>query len=227
VTEFGIAYLFGKSVRERAIALIEIAHPAFRDNLLAEAKRLKLVASAHRAGSRHEYLVEEERVVTLKKGGMVRLRPAGGGDVAGMQGLFHRMSSEDVYMRFFRRISALSYDEAQRLCNVDFEHDVAFVAVRGSREGEEILGVGGYFLNPSTNLAETAFIVDPECQGTGLGTALQDRLKEFAVSRNVRGFVAEILQTNQGMMGLARRLGNIEVHTEDGVHTVTCIFEAR
>jgi hypothetical protein len=92
--------------------------------------------------------------------------------VAGMQGLCHQMSSEDVYMRFFRRISALSYDEAQRLCNVDFAHGVAFVAVRGSREGEEIVAVGGYFLNPSTNLAETAFIVDPECQGTGLGTAL-------------------------------------------------------
>ena len=224
VTEFGIAYLFGKSVRERAIALIAIAHPSFRDELLAEAQRLRLVPTAHRLGSRHEYLVEEERKATLKNGEMVRLRPAGGGDVAAMQSLFHRMSSQDVYMRFFRRVSALSYDEAQRLCNVDFDHDVAFVAVRGSRENEEIIGIAGYFLNPSTNLAEIAFIVEPAHQRSGLGAALQDRLMEFARARKVRGFVAEVLQVNEGMMNLARRLGQVDVHTEDDIHTVTCIF---
>ena len=45
-------------------------------------------------------------------------------------------------MRFFRSVSALSYEEAQRLCNVDFEKDVAFVAVVGPRENEEIIGTG-------------------------------------------------------------------------------------
>ena len=224
VTEFGIAYLFGKSVRERAIALIAIAHPDFRDGLLAEAQALHLIPTAHRLGSRHEYLVEEERSATLKNGETVRLRPAGGGDVAAMQSLFHRMSSQDVYMRFFRKVSALSYDEAQRLCNVDFDHDVAFVAVKGSRENEEIIGIAGYFLNPSTNLAEIAFMVEPAHQKSGLGTAMQDRLSEFARARKVRGFVAEVLQVNEGMMGLARRLGEVEVHTEDDIHTVTCIF---
>ena len=64
------------------------------------------------------------------------LRPARGSDAHSMQLMFHRMSSEDVYMRFFRRASALSYDEAQRLCNVDFDKDVAFVAVTGPRDNE-------------------------------------------------------------------------------------------
>ena len=68
-------------------------------------------------------------VVTLKSGSKVMIRPARGSDVQSMQVMFHRMSSEDVYMRFFRRVSALTYEEAQRLCNVDFEKDVAFVAV--------------------------------------------------------------------------------------------------
>jgi len=226
VTEYGIAYLFGKSVRERAIALIAIAHPDFRAELLAEAQRLHLVPAAHRLGSRHEYLVEEERSATLKNGATVRLRPAGGGDVAAMQTLFHRMSSEDVYMRFFRKVSALTYDEAQRLCNVDFDHDVAFVAVRGPRENEEIIGIAGYFLNPSTNLAEIAFIVEPAHQRSGLGTALQDRLSEFARARKVRGFVAEVLQINDGMLNLARRLGEVEIHVEEDIHTITCIFDA-
>jgi acyl-CoA hydrolase len=152
VTEFGIAYLFGKSMRERAMALIEIAHPDFHENLLNEAKKQSLVPAAHRLRGGRAYLVEEERVVALKSGSKVMLRPARGGDVQSMQVMFHRMSSEDVYMRFFRRVSALTYEEAQRLCNVDFDKDVAFVAVAGSRENEEIVGTGAYFLNPSTNL---------------------------------------------------------------------------
>jgi RimJ/RimL family protein N-acetyltransferase len=224
VTEFGIAYLFGKSVRERALALIEIAHPDFRESLLDEAKRQSLVPVAHRLGGGQGYLVEEERIVQLKSGSKVMLRPARGSDVQSMQVMFHRMSSKDVRMRFFRDLSALTYEEAQRLCNVDFEKDVAFVAVIGPRENEEIVGTGAYFLNPSTNLAEVAYMIVPEWQGSGLGAALQQRLKEFAVERGLRGFVAEFLQTNSAMLNLAKRLGKIEMKTENGTYQVTSLF---
>ena len=54
--------------------------------------------------------------------------------------------------------------------------------------------------------------------------ALQQRLKEFAVARGVRGFVAEVLQANTAMLNLARRLGKIEVKSEDGSYHVTSIF---
>jgi acyl-CoA hydrolase/RimJ/RimL family protein N-acetyltransferase len=225
VTEFGIAYLFGKSVRERAMALIEIAHPDFRERLLAEAKQQSLVPAPHKFVSCSRYLVEEERVVALKSGRKAMLRPARGSDTPSMQTMFHRMSSEDVYTRFFHHVSALSYNEAQRLCNVDFENDVAFVAVTGPRENEEIVGTAGYFLNPSTNLAEMAYMIVPDWQGTGLGAALQQRLKEFALERGVRGFVAEVLRTNKAMLNLAKRLGPIDLHTdEDGISHVTALF---
>jgi acetyltransferase (GNAT) family protein len=82
------------------------------------------------------------------------------------------------------------------LCNVDFEKDVAFVAVTGPRENEEIVGTRAHFLNPSTNLAKVAYMIVPERQGSGLGGTLQQLLKEFAVDHGVRGFVAEVLQTN-------------------------------
>jgi RimJ/RimL family protein N-acetyltransferase len=224
VTEFGIAYLFGKSVRERATALIEIAHPDFRESLLDEAKRHSFVPAAHGLAAGRDYLVEEERMVALKSGSTVMLRPAHGSDVHAMQLMFHRMSQEDVYTRFFRRVSALSYEEAQRLCNVDFDKDVAFVAVAGPRENEEVVGTGAYFLNPSTNLAEVAYMIVPELQGTGLGSALQERLKDFAVAHGVRGFVAEVLQANMAMLNLAKRLGKIEIKSEDGTYHVTAIF---
>ncbi|MFZ0398346.1 MAG: GNAT family N-acetyltransferase, partial [Methyloceanibacter sp.] len=112
-----------------------------------------------------------------------------------------------------------------RLCNVDFEKDVAFVAVSGPRENEEIIGTGAYFLNPSTNLAEVAYMIVPGWQGSGLGSALQQRLKEFAVAHGVRGFVAEVLQANNAMLNLAKRLGKIEIRSEEGSYYVTLLFE--
>ena len=80
-------------------------------------------------------------------------------------------------------------------------------------------------LNPSTNLAEMAYMIVPDWQGTGLGSALQQRLKEFALERGVRGFVAELLQTNKAMLNLAKRLGPVDLHTdEDGISHVTVMF---
>ena len=221
VTEFGMAYLFGKSVRERAMALIEIAHPDFRESLLDEAKRQSLVPAAHRLGGSRGYLVEEERVVTLKSGIKVMLRPARGSDVQSMQVMFHRMSSEDVYMRFFRRVSALTYEEAQRLCNVDFEKDVAFVAVAGPRENEEIVGTGAY---PQSIDQSRRDRLHDRAGMAGLGARRGPPAAPQGVRgrSGVRGFVAEVLQTNNAMLNLAKRLGKIEIKTEDGSYHVLC-----
>ena len=140
--------------------------------------------------------MHEERSGQLRNGAEVLIRPARAADADALQALFHRMSPEDVYTRFFRRVRSLSYKELQTLCNVNHETEVAFVAVTGPRENEVVVGSGCYFLNPTTNLAEVAFMVAPEWQGAGLGTALQDRLQDYAVSRGVRGFIAEILPGN-------------------------------
>jgi acyl-CoA hydrolase/GNAT superfamily N-acetyltransferase len=226
VTEWGIAYLFGKSVRERAIELIEIAHPDFRASLLEEARRLGYVHPEQKLASTRAYPIEEERTLQLKSGRTVMIRPARAADVTAMKDIFYRMSQDDVYLRFFRRLSSLSFQEAQRLCNVDFETDVAFVATTGTREDERIVGTGCYFLNPSTNIAEVAYMVMPDWQGTGLGSALQDKLTDFARRRGVRGFLAQILTENVRMLGLAKRAGqNIEIRREDDCFEVTTLFE--
>jgi hypothetical protein len=57
-----------------------------------------------------------------------------------------------------------------------------------------------------------------------VGQALQQRLKEFAVARGVRGFVAEVVTSNTAMLNLATCLGNLQVTTEEGTHHVTMLF---
>jgi RimJ/RimL family protein N-acetyltransferase len=97
--------------------------------------------------------------------------------------------------------------------------------VTGPREQEVIVGQCCYFVNPSTNLAETAFVVDPAWQGSGLGVAMQQRLVEHAQGRGLRGFVAEVLRENTKMIALARRATDkITVERDDDTVHVTMLF---
>ena len=204
ITEFGIAYLFGKSIRERALALIDVAHPHFRAALFDQARALGYVGEEQTRRNMRAYAVEEEHPVTLRDQRAVLLRPATSVDGEHIRELFHGLSQQDVYTRFFRRVRGLSNRDIQRLCNLNFDTEVAFVAVSGTRENPRVVAHACYFVEPSTNLAETAFMVLPEWQSTGLATALQQHMMDHAKKRGVRGFVAEILADNTKMIRLAR-----------------------
>lgn len=226
ITEYGIAYLFGKSIRERAVALIEVAHPDFRAALFEQAQALGYLPAGQTLKNMRAYAVEEESRVQLKDGREVLLRPSTSSDGEAIRQLFHRLPERDVYTRFFRKVRGLSNQEVQRLCNVNFENEVAFVAVSGSRENPQIVAQSCYFTDPSTNLAETAFMVHPDWQGCGLGSALQKRMAVHAKGRGVRGFVAEILASNDQMIRLARgQSDQVKVEGEDGTVRITELFQ--
>lgn len=228
VTEYGIAYLFGKSIRERALAMIEVAHPDHRDALVEAARELGYVPREQYLASHHAYPVQEERRQTLANGAELLIRPAHAADADALRSLFHLLSPDDVYTRFFRRVRSLSYQDIQTLCNVNHETQVAFLAVTGPRENEVVVGSGCYFLNATTNLAEVAYMVAPEWQGQGLGTALQTRLQEYAVARGVKGFIAEILANNARMVRLAANAPGVATTERDGdTIQVTTLFSDR
>ena len=131
-----------------------------------------------------------------------------------------------MYTRFFRTVHALSADDVERLCNHNYENEVGFVAVVGPREQEEIIGQACYFSNPSTNLADVAYLINPKWQSTGLGSALQQRILEHAQARGVRGFIADILPGNTKMIALAKKAtDHITVEKEDDSLHVTMMFE--
>ena len=220
VTEYGIAYLFGKSIRQRATALIELAHPKFRPALFAQAQALGYLPLEQTLHNLRAYPVEEEQTITLKDGRTVLLRPALSSDAQGIRELFHHLSEEDVYTRFFRNVRGLSDQEVERLCNVNYENEVAFVATTGGREEAQIVGQSCYFTNPTTNLADTAFMVHPDWQGSGLGGALQACMVQHAKRRGLRGFVADVLPGNARMLHLARNGSpNVQVERhQDSVH---------
>ncbi len=225
VTEFGIAYLFGKSIRERAVALIQIAHPDSRPALFEQAQALGYLPAHQKLRNLRAYAVEDEATVRLKDQRALLLRPVMPTDVEGIRRLFHRLSVREVYTRFFRKLRGLTNQDVQRLCNLDYDNEVAVVAVTGTRELPVICGHAMYVVDPSTNLAETAFIVHPEWQGQGLGVAMQKRLAELAVARGVRGFVAEVLASNETMIRLAHTsAAEVQTVSLGGTVRITALF---
>ena len=225
ITEYGIAYLFGKSIAERAVALIAVAHPKFRAALMEQAKVLGYVAPDQALKNMRAYAADEEKTVLLKDQRSVLLRPATSVDGVAIRQLFHQLSDSDVYTRFFRKVRGLSNKEVQRLCNLNFEDEVAFVAATGSRESPVVVAQACYFVNPSTNLAETAFMVHPDWQGCGLASAMQHAMKTHAMARGVSGFVAEILSSNTNMIRLARNASSdVSTQSKDGTVYVTSRF---
>ena len=225
VTEYGIAYLFGKSVRERALAMIEIAHPDYREKLLEAAKHSGLLAADQTLKSRKAYPAEQERPATLKDGTQILVRPTRATDEGAMKELFYRMTPEDIYTRFFTNLKSLTSQRAQHLCTVDYENEMAFAAVVGDREHETLVGSGCFYVDPSTNLADVAYMIHPDWQGKGLGSVLQQRLIEYARELGLRGFTADVLAENEKMLAVFEKSGcQVDAKATSGILEVTMLF---
>ncbi len=224
ITEYGSAYIFAKSIKERALSLIEIAHPDFREDLLNEAKRLGYVRKKQILKSRTGYPESEEREISLKGGEKLLLRPSKASDVKGLQDIFYNLKPEDIYTRFFTKLASLSEDRAQHMCNVDYENEMAFVAVVGDRENETIIGTSCYYRDPSDNLGEVGYMIRPEWQGKGVGTVLQERMTEHAKERGLNGFKADILVENIKMNSLFQKGVNVKVNVTGDVKEVVVTF---
>jgi acyl-CoA hydrolase/RimJ/RimL family protein N-acetyltransferase len=225
ITEYGTAYLFGRSLAERAVALIEIAHPDFRKELLDAAIERGLVGPKQQLRSRTAYPVAEVRDVPLRDGREVRLRPTRTSDTRAMQDLFYRLSDEDRETRFLHKLNSLTDTAAQYLCSVSYEDEMAFAAVVGPSAHERIVAASCYYLNPASGLAEVAYMVDPEWQGLGLGGILHGGLVEYAREHGARGLTADVLLGNTPMMRVFKRGDHsLSIKTHAGVHELTMLF---
>jgi RimJ/RimL family protein N-acetyltransferase len=126
---------------------------------------------------------------------------------------------------FFSGLKSLSVSKAEHLCNVDYENEMAFVVTHGPKENQKIVGSAFYAVDHSKNLADVAYMILHEWQGMGLGTVLQQRMAEYARSKGIRGFTADILAENKAMLKLAGKCGRTEMKLADGVYEITMHFE--
>jgi RimJ/RimL family protein N-acetyltransferase len=207
VTEYGVANLYGRSVRERTLALISIAHPHFRQELLdaAKARRYVLPSQLPMPATGRPYPNEAVSEGTLRGGSRVLFRPLRPDDERALRDFFHSHSDETVYLRYGTPLKRLQPKQVQHFVTLDYDQRMAigaFVAP-GEQRGSDLdrlIGVARYDLEPSTNLAECAFVIHDDFQGQGLGTLLLQKLMRYARSRHIDGFTAQVLARNVRMM---------------------------
>jgi len=204
VTEYGVAYLHGKSIQERALALISIAHPKFRADLLRDAIAAKYL-SAEMKDKEGKILVGPKELRTtylLNDGTQMNFRPIHPTDEPRMRDLFYKLSEATMYYRFMSHSQRVSRHQIQDFVYIDHRNDVTIVGTLPSADGEEIIAVGSYYLDQKTNLAEVAFVVGDDWQNHGIGTFLLKQLMRIARRNGIRGFTAEVLTENKPMMAV-------------------------
>jgi len=227
VTEFGAAYLHGKTIRERAMALIQIAHPKFRPWLLAEAKSRNLVYRDQIEMPMHTpvYPEELEQWIELKDKSRVFLRPLRLTDEAGLRDLFYSLSPESVHYRFFRAIKAMPHEKLQESMRVDYAADMALVVQPTAEPDAPILAIAHYSKDPRTNFADAAFLVRDEWQGKGIGTRLVSEMMAQAKRQGIAGFTADVLVQNHGMLRVFHKCGYpVQSELADGAYHLRIPF---
>ena len=207
VTEYGAVNLFGKSLQERALALISISHPDFRDELFNQAKDIGLLGKErHLRDSIHGIYpmkIEETREID---GLQILIRPARPDDERRIQEHYYEMEEQDVLSRFFHDKSTFRRDEVENISQIDYKKNLTLIAVLGEVGFEAVVGVGEYWLDETKNMAEVAFSISKEWQHKGLGKVLLEKLASAAQEIGILGLIAYSSPENQGMIKLFRGL---------------------
>ncbi len=228
VTEFGAASLKGLTLRERAQALIEIAHPDDRIELIAAAKRENILYrdQIYLAESAHCFPSHIHESIQFKGGMEIRFRPIMPSDEEEMRRLFYRFSDESVYYRYFSSLKAMPHTRMQTYVNVNWSNVMSIVGVAGKPGQGTIVAEARYLVYPESQWAEIAFVVDESYQRIGISTYLFKLLVRLAKEKGIKGFWADVLISNTAMMKVFYNSDlSVLKEMENGVYHVTIPFD--
>ncbi|MCK9586291.1 GNAT family N-acetyltransferase [Methanothrix soehngenii] len=227
VTEYGIAYLHGKSIRERAMALIAISHPLFRLWLIEEAKRMHLIYpdQAFIPGVQGEYPEDLEAWKTTRTGLGILLRPVKISDEPLLKDFFYSLSDESMYQRFISARRDIPHQELQKFAAVDYFQKMVLVATVEEDGIESICGLGQYGINSDMFTADVALVVRDDCQNHGIGGELLAYLTYLAKRQGLLGFTAEVLAGNDPVFHLFKKMGfAVSKRRDSGVYELVAMF---
>jgi acyl-CoA hydrolase/GNAT superfamily N-acetyltransferase len=225
-TEYGVVNLFGKSLQERAVAMISIAHPDFRDELFYEAKKMGLIGAERslKESILGVYPRKLEEIIQIDEF-EVTVRPAKPVDERRIQEHFYSLDKHDIIARFFHEKTTFVHDEVGDVSQVDYIKDLTVVAVIGEFGFGQVVGIGEYLLDPSSNMAEVAFSVSQRFKRKGLGKILIRKLCQAARENGILGLFAYTSPDNTGMIKLFNALPfKISKRFEDDMVLLSCRF---
>jgi acetyltransferase len=210
------------------VAQLVIDHPELREieinPLLADADGVTAVDVSLRlapiAGPRATRLAispyprEFETRARLRDGTDLLLRPIRPEDEPLLQDIAHHMDPEDLRLRFFVPTRGLSHFLAARLSQIDYDREMALVALHG--DPLTAVGVVRFSADPDNSRAEYAVTVRSDWKGRGLGWLLMTSLIDVARRRGIGELIGDVLRENDAMIKLCRALGfAVKAHPQD------------
>ena len=169
------------------------------------------------------YPAELEHAIEIDGGLHLNVRPIRPEDEPRLSEMVKRSSPRDIRMRFLGSMRELPHVAAARLSQIDYDREMAFVAVRtgeGADEGE-ILGVARIVATPENDRAEFAVMVRSDLKGRGLGFRLMQDILACARSRGVKHVHGDVLTENTTMLAMAEELGFTRRPAEGGIVEVS------
>lgn len=223
VTEYGIAYLHGKNIRDRAMNLIAIAHPSFRSWLIEESRKRSLIYR-DQIFVPGEYPEAFETFRTTKTGLRILLRPVKISDEPLLKEFFYSLSDQSMYSRFASARKDMPHARLQEFVAVDYVNEIVILATCSQQEKEKVIGLGQYIVNETSHTAEVALVVRDDYQNQGVGTELNSYLTYLAKRQGLLGFTAEVLEDNAPALHLLENMGFESETKEAGVYEMKLMF---
>lgn len=205
ITEYGIAYIHGRNLRERAMSLIAIAHPAFQPALLEQAKKQSLVYESriYALGKKGLYPEHLEARRKTKTGLEIFLRPVKATDEAMLRELLSPLPVETYGETCSKFLHALHEPDESGL--IDYTREMAILALLKRDNEEKLVGLGKYVVSDDRHIAELAVLVREDSRNLGVGTEILWYLKRIARRRGLLGFTAKIAKENEPALRLLEK----------------------
>ncbi|MBT1063093.1 GNAT family N-acetyltransferase [Bowmanella sp. Y26] len=201
VTEFGVASLKGRSIRERALELIRVAHPKFRAQLLEQVRKHYWVPHYQKDYPREVPELGKISVKTLIIDGVsFDLRPLNPADERRLQEFFYSHTKETLFYRYNYYPTQMTREKSCSLVSVDQSRDLALCIVRQQGSVSEIQAVGRYYLNDDGSSCEVAFVTREKYHGKGMARQLLAEMIRIAGMRGLESMQAYVRSDNKNML---------------------------
>ena len=155
----------------------------------------------------HPYPAHLQKEVMLPSGIKMQLRPIRPEDAHIEEDFVAHLSEKTKYLRFMQSVQKLSHEMLVRFTQIDYDREMAFVALTEVKGETVELGVTRYTTNPDGQSCEFALVVRDDYQHQGIGSRLLDMLIQHAQSRGLKQMMGEVLAENHGMLDLAKHHG--------------------
>ena len=226
VTEYGIVNISGRTVRERAQGLIDIAHPDDRQQLIEDARKNKIIYpdQIYIKESAHLYPSDINIKHTFKNDLEIRFRAIKPSDEENMRRLFYRFSDESVYYRYFTRIKAMPHARMQEYVNIDYNKTLSIVGE--TKNGKIIAEARFVKLEAQETHPEFAIVVDENYQNFGIATFICTLLMRLGKERQLKGFKGYLLSHNIKVLRVIKKIDwDVHIKLEKNISHLTINFK--